>query len=149
MKILKAKVYVDQSGGKTTYIYPQVWLDNKEKFPAIMYPNDRTDQGTDEGGTYQWVYPVVPDDLAATLLALPEFSAPTRADVQAYADKHWPAVETILDSTKVLTVVAKILRQEALTLDERKALDPADPTPGVNRTVDFLKRAETDYGAII
>ena len=91
MKILKAKIYVDQSGGSTKYTYPQVWLDNRERIKEILYPQDRSDQGNDAKGTFQLVYPVVPDDVATELLKLPEFSVANRTEFENYSTKHYPS----------------------------------------------------------
>lgn len=45
--------------------------------------------------------------------------------------------EKITDQNKVLSILAKSARSEALTDDERKALDPEDPTPGIGRSKSF------------
>ena len=70
MKVLKAKICITHKNGATQYIgYPQIWLDNKEKIPMILYPNDRSDEILNrEGKLCQIVFPVVPDDLAMELL---------------------------------------------------------------------------------
>lgn len=148
MKVLKAKVYVDQSNGATKYTYPQTWLDNKERIPEILYPNDRSDQGTDEKGTYQWVYPIVPDDVAQELIKLPEFTTPDRTELELYADKHAPVVERINNPDKVISILAKVTRGEKLTLAEQDAIDPTKPESGIVMTKPWLQQAEETYGLL-
>jgi len=69
MKIIKAKIKVSHANGGTEYVYPQIWLDNVTEIPMIVYPNDRTDEVSESGETYQICYPVVPDELQTQMLA--------------------------------------------------------------------------------
>ena len=71
MKVLKAKIEVVHPNGTSTEYkdYPQVWLDNKEKLQAILYPKDRSDEVSENGKLYQILYPLVPDELEADFLA--------------------------------------------------------------------------------
>lgn len=148
MKVLKAKVYVDQSNGSTKYTYPQVWLDNKERIPEILYPNDRTDQGTDQNGTYQWVYPIVPDDVAAELTKLDEFEIADRIELETYAAKHAPVIERVTNPDKVISVLAKIARGEELTKQDTDTIDPEKPESGIVKTKPWLEEAEAKYGLL-
>lgn len=146
MKLLKAKIEVTHENGATQYVgYPQLWLDNKEKIPAILYPKDRTDELDENGKTYQIVYPVVPDDLHPEFLQDALFSEPDLIELQAYNDKHSPSIEKISDADRVLSILTKVARNEALTPEEKLALDPASTEPGVTTTKDFLQIAK-DYG---
>lgn len=151
MKILKAKIYVDRSGGNTTYIYPQEWLDNKEKFPSILYPSDRTDDGVDAKGTFQYVYPIMDDTTADMLIAkyADEFTTTSLPEVTAYADKHAPKKTVINDQQKVITLMAKALlggTLEVLTKEEKDALDPKKSTNGIVETPAWTDII-TQYGA--
>jgi hypothetical protein len=148
MKVLKAKIYVDRSQGNTTYTYPQEWLDNKEKFPSILYPADRTDDATDVGGTYQFVYPIMDDATADALLAkYPDsFFSTSLAEVSAYAEKHAPQTTVINNQTKVLTLIAKTVIGQTLTQLEKDALDPTKSVDGVITTPPWTDQI-TQHGA--
>jgi hypothetical protein len=126
MKVIKAKIKVDQSQGSTQYEYPSIWLANKERIPMIVYPNDRSDQVSDEKGEYQIVYPVVPDDLYEEMLKLhPEqFEPAGQAEFEQYADKHHPRKVVTLDQNKVNEIVSKIALGKPVTKDEKNSINP-------------------------
>lgn len=147
MKLLKAKVKITHNDGATQYTYPQIWLNNKERIPSILYPKDRTDELVEGNALYQVVFPVVPDDLYDEFLKLPEFSIPSQAEVQSYTDKHLPKREVMQDESKVLSLLAKVGRGNALTQQEKDALDPAHPTKGLGMSKDFVEICN-DYGVI-
>lgn len=147
MKLLKAKVKITHNGGGTQYTYPQIWLDNKERIPAILYPKDRTDELVEGNMLYQVVFPVVPDDLYDELLRLPEFSIPSQTEVRAYTDKHAPKREVMQDEEKVLSLLAKVGRGATLNQQEKNALDPAHPEKGLGMSKDFVEVCN-DYGVI-
>lgn len=147
MKLLKAKVYVDQSKGNTTYSYPDAWMENVERIPAIFYPNDRSDQGKDEKGTYQVVYPIVPDDLVDAFLKL-GFEMADRKEVEAYTLKHNPPKETITDQNKVLAITAKVALGATLTQTEKDSLDPLKEETGVSMSKSWLEIVETNHGKL-
>lgn len=147
MKIIKAKVLITHDNNATQYFYPQIWLDNKEKIPSILYPQDRTDEVADSNKLYQIVYSIVPDDLYAELLKLPEFSVPSQAEVQSYTDKHAPKRETMQDEGKVLSILAKVGRGVILNQQEKDALNPAHPEKGLGMSKDFVETCN-DYGVI-
>ena len=144
MKILKALVKVNHDNGGTQYIYPQIWLDNKENIPTILYPTDRSD----EVDGCQIVYPVVPDDVADLLLQNEGFSVADSVELQAYSDKHYPIVDRVVDQNKVITILAKATLGAALSTEEKNALDPTNPEPGIIKTKSFIEIAR-DYGCEI
>lgn len=147
MKIIKAKVYIDQDTGSTVYHYPDIWLKNKESIPAILYPQDRSDQGTDERGKFQIIYPVVPDDLATELLKLPEFSPANQKELEQYSLKHQPIKEVITDQSTVIKATLKLAKGQSLAQKEIDALDPDSPEPGIVKTKAWHVFVEEEYGA--
>lgn len=126
MKIIKAKIKVDQSQEGTRYEYPSIWLANKERIPMIVYPSDRSDQVSDEKGEYQIVYPVVPEDLYEEMLKLhPEqFEPADQVEFEKYADKHHPRKIITLDQNKVNEIVSKVTLGVPVTLDEKNSINP-------------------------
>lgn len=145
MKLIKAKVYIEQDASGTRYSYPSVWLDNKERIPAILYPQDSSDQGADEKGTFQFVYPLVPDDLVFDF-EKEGFEVADSQDAQAYSDKHAPAREFIQDQTKVISILAKVALDTPLTQKEKDALNPLSDEKGITMSKSFIEIAR-DYGA--
>lgn len=145
-KILKVKVEVTHINGATQYVgYPKEWLDNKSKISAILYPADRTDEVSENGKTYQIVYPIIPDDVYDLMKNLPICSEPNLAELTAYADKHVPQTIRITDQDKVLAILAKAALDEKLTKEEKDALDPNNPTAGVTKTKKWTENLIT-YG---
>ena len=135
MKILKVKIEVTHVNGATQYVgYPREWLDNKERIPTILYPSDKTDEIIEGGKIYQVVYPILPDDVYDIMKRLPICSEPTKAEIEAYSDKHLPQTIIINDQNKILTILAKAALEEKLTKEEKDALNPDKPTSGVTKT---------------
>ena len=140
MKILKAMVKVNQTAGGTTYEYPAVWLENKEKFPYIVYPANRGDEVDVDGASCQPVFVCVPDDIVDILKAAGLTDA-IQAEFTAFGDKHYPVTEVISDQGSVLPVLIAVANGEKLTDDQLKVLDPNDPTLGITKTKSVLEIA--------
>ena len=150
MKLLKANIEVIHPDAKSTkYNYPGEWLENKEpsKMPAVLFPENRSDEFERGGRIYQTLYPVVTDEVADILLALGgDFSLAELADVQAYADKHAPQRVIPTDASKVLEILAKNALGGVLTEEDRAALDPNNPTSrGLSISQSFIDLAK-EYG---
>jgi len=150
MKIIKAKIKVTHDGGGTQYVYPQIWLDNVANIPMVTYPNDRTDEVVDRTGSYQIVYPAVPDELYNKMLAEhPEiFSVANRLEFETYSDKHYPVKDRITDQDAVMTVLAKVALKEVLTETDEAVINPTSPTAGINKTERVVDTVTQKYGAI-
>ncbi len=145
MKVIKASIEVTHENGGTQYVgYPKVWLDNKERIPAILYPNDRTDEVQKDGKLSQVVYPVIPDDLEVAFLA-EGFELADPAELKAYSDKHTPSRETITDQTKILMILSKVALDTPLTQKEKEALDPTKPEAGITLTKTFVEMVKEQY----
>jgi len=146
MKVLKALIEVNHEGGGTNYLgYPQVWLDNKESIPAILYPENRDEEIVIGDKLFKVVFPLVPEEKVAEFLAAGlELADPI--EVEAASNKHWPKREVVNDQAKLNTILLKVARKETLTPLDEKALDPNDPESGVIMTKNFVEIAR-DYGA--
>lgn len=149
MKIIKAKIKVTHDNGGTQYVYPQLWLDNKERIPMISYQSDRTDEITTGQNTYQTCYPLVPDDLYAQMLAQhPEiFSVTNQVEFEAHSAKHNPTKQTITDKDALLTFLTKVALGETLTKEEKDKLDPKKEGAFITETPKEIDVAITKYGA--
>lgn len=146
MKVLKALIEVNHDGGGTNYVgYPQVWLDNKELIPSVLYPSDRSDEIFDKGRLFQTVFPIVPDDKVDDfLLAGLEIADPS--EVAAYSEKHYPKHEIIDDRKVVDDLLIKRAKGVPLTPQDEAALDPNKPEPGISFSKTFIDIAN-EYGA--
>jgi hypothetical protein len=65
----------------------------------------------------------------------------TEADAGVIAAKYNPRKEMITDEAKIRRLEIKS-RLGSLTADELKALDPDDPAPGINYSLNFIDRLQ-------
>ena len=150
MKIIKAKVYIEQTNSVTRYTeYPTGWLENKSSIPDILYPQDRTDHGTDEKGLFQILYAVVEDDAYEVIIQSPLTSVPTREEIETYQAKHRAVREVVKNEDNVIKILAKTARGIELNQKEKDVLDPEKSEEGINKSRTFLDTAENDYKAQI
>lgn len=145
MKLMKALIEINRDNGSTEYVgYPEVWLENKHRIPAILYPNDRTDDVVQDGKLYQPLFPVVPDDLVDAFISI-GFEIADSDEALAFSEKHAPSKEIIEDERTVLMVVSKSVRGEALSQKEKDALDPSKSERGITMSKSFFETAK-QYG---
>jgi hypothetical protein len=145
-KILKVKIEVTHVNNATQYVgYPKEWMDNKSKISSILYPQDRTDEVVENGKIYHIVYPVLPDDVYELMKNLPICSEPDLSELSRYADKHAPQITRISDQEKVLQILSKAALEEKLTKEEKDALNPDNPTPGIIKSKKWIDTLQ-DYG---
>jgi len=145
MKVLKAKIKVEQTGNRTKYIYPKIWLDNIKKIPVILYPNDNTDDIKEVDQTYKTIFVTVPDDLYDTFLKSPEFSKHDQIEMDNFAEKHLPVKDRITDPEKVIGILAKSILGTPLTKEEQDAINPEKTELGINKTKSWEERC-VKYG---
>jgi len=150
MKILKALIEVQHPDANSTQYmgYPQVWLDNKERIPAILYHSTREDEIQQDGKLYQTAFLVVPDDLAVELLKEENITEAARPEVDSFAAKHYPIKTMINDQDAVLAITAKAALGETLTKEEKDALDPNSPVKGIIKTKPWVEAIEEQYGTV-
>ena len=139
MKVLKAKVKVTHDNNATQYHYSKEWLDNKHLIPIILYPTTREDEFEENGEIFKTIYPCVPDDLD---LGFPQA---TEDEVRAFSEKHAPVKEVVTDSDKILAVVAKLVRNEELTVEEANAIDPTNSESGIILSKNWVDVVKSEY----
>ena len=142
--MLKAWIPVLQDASGTSYLYPDVWLQNKEKFPFIVYPATRGDEVEEGNKKFQPVFVCVPDDLVDAMKAVGLEDA-DRAEFETFSNRHYPVKERIDDLDAVIPILAHVARGNPLTEKQLRALDPEDPTPGLSKTKSCLEVADV-YG---
>lgn len=146
MKVIKAKIEViHPDATSTTYVgYPAVWMDNKDRIVAILDAN-RNEETIENGRFYKHLVVIVPDDLFDLMIANPLFSVPTRAEVVAQTATNMPKKQVVNDEQKILQILVKNVKGEALTKADKDAIDPTKPDSGVVMTKDFIDFCN-DYG---
>jgi len=151
MKLIKLKIKRTQTSGKTSYEYPTpYYVATKVKYGPIY-----------EGGLNEIVESDIKprgnkDEYILIGVADEDFDSFMQADgyekngfifEAKEIDKvktlehgnKWtgPQTEKITDQAAVMKILVKIAKKEKLTVDENKAIDPDDPTPGIVKTKSF------------
>ena len=135
MKVIKAKIKIDRSTGATVYNYPPEW--EPPKIPFIVYPTERGSiDEIDEGGQlYQYVIATVPDDLYDKMIQNTDVFQPIfLTEAEVFGNRHRPQVNKINDTNLVMSILAKSVRGEILTLEERNAIDPNNPEGAISKS---------------
>lgn len=88
---------------------------------------------------------IVPDDLFDEMIQNPLFSEPTLAEVEVQTATNMAKRQVVNDEQKVLQILIKNVKGEALTQADKDAIDPAKPDSGVIMTKDFVEVCN-DYG---
>lgn len=137
MKALKIKVYYKEEGLAVIHQdanfngYPAGY--NPQKFHEIAYGNNPEDMGEDDGGKFKYIVAICTDDNYAPGRS----ERISKADAAAFGDKYWGGHVGIGNKEVVGAILGKVHRNEPLTAEDRKAIDPDDPTPGMNRRKRF------------
>ena len=139
MKILKVKIKRNQSGGKTSYIYPPQY--NAKKFNVLVYESLLTDgynKVVGKGNKEEIVIGLVQDYDATSFLVSPDITEITKAEADTFLgidlDKK---IDKITDQDEVLRVLAKAARKETLSVEDLDVIDPKKPTKGIGSSKSF------------
>lgn len=135
-KVLKIKVPFERGSSGTHYKLPQGLAANANKIQILAESEDK--------GGFVYRYGVVKD--ADVDLFGQEAEQITVAQAKQEAGNLRPAVTKITDQRKVMDILVKIAKKQKLTLDDQKALDENDPTPGVGKSKSFDELCD-DYVA--
>lgn len=147
MKILKVKIQRNKSAAKTSYVYPLEY--NPLKIQVIAYETMSDDGVSDgelregsnfhDGQSFEYMIGYVKDADAAAFLASPDIVEIDRAEAEIIGARWIKPVQKITDQDAILTVLAKAALDQPLTADDKKVLDPNDPTAGVVMTKDITQ----------
>jgi hypothetical protein len=120
MKYLQIRV---RSNEKGEMIYPDGFL--QVRYLEYLYCDD-----TLARTTYMLV--MIEDKELEKIKVLTDVEEMTKANISIFANSYEPITEQITDEAKVRRLEIKAKIGEKFTLDEMKAIDPADPVLGIN-----------------
>ena len=143
MKVLKYFVSIEQDIGGTRYSYPDTWIQNKEKFPMVIYPSARGEETTRDGKPCQPVFVLVPDDLVDDMKIIGCVHA-SETEFRSFSDKHYPSRDIISDQSSTLLAISRVIKGTA-TGKDMDVLDPESSEPGVSKSKSAYELAG-DYG---
>lgn len=137
MIILKIKaVLTPNVGGGIHYNYPAEY--DPEKITVLCYEHVG-DKGAvvDRGTVDEYLIGVVSDEDAVQFLKSDQITQMSVEDAHVQGRQWRPQVDKILDQSKVISILAKSVRGDNLSPDDLRAIDPDDPTPGINKSEIF------------
>ena len=132
MKILKVKIKRTQTASGTHYEYPKEYIASKINVLCYetMSPTGDTDV-KNRGNTDEFCIGVVQDKDAAGFLKSADIVEVDKATAKTLGVRWTVQVEKINNQDEVIRIAKKIVANQALTVDEKKALDPEDTTSGI------------------
>lgn len=135
MKILKIKILSDSFDGKM--IYPDGFL----SFPCIEHIYcDELETGI------CWLVVLVNDEDISKIKDMTNITELTIAEAEAFTDRFDPKMEEVTDEVKIRRLEIMVKAGMELTDDEKKALDPNDPTPGIKYRKRFIDKVKIRKG---
>ena len=139
MKMLKVGVIRSKiSGGGTHYTYPLEYQAQKIQILGYESGDESNDIAT-RGDKDEYCIGVVKDVDAPQFLKSPDITEITRDDAILLGNKWRKQTETITDQNKVISIIAKKMRNEALSQKEIDALDPNKAETGINKSKSFTE----------
>jgi len=131
MKYLKVRVRRHQKG---------ISYARRMNLPIMIYPDGYNQvhfevAGYIEENNITYVLGAVKDDDSglSKVLESSDVTELTKDEAIAFSEKNEKRIERITDEAKVRRLEIKAKYGEPLTPDEKKALDPNDPTPGIEK----------------
>ena len=128
MHVFEVLIKKDRKPDRTDFIWPKWWGEVVEQVDVVAYE----DEGKDVEGAI-----CVCDAKTWKLIAAkndPAIRELSEGKANEKGRKWKPQREVVTDHIAAIKAAAKVARGEKLTEEEKKILDPDDPTPGVNRT---------------
>ena len=131
MKAFEVRIGKTRSNGVCRLRWPSWWNEVYKRVNVVAYQRD----GLPEEGALC----VCDDDVWAEIAARNDSLITELTDDQANErGRAWrPQVQKITDQEAVLMACAKAALGKSLSAQERKALDPDDPTPGIGKSQQF------------
>jgi len=129
-KILEVRIQRNQLSGRTDYVYPPGY--DAKKIQVLCY-EDKDETLLRNNGD-QYCIGVVSDADALQFLASSDITEINRGNAIVKGRRWRPQVNKIADEKKILMIIAKYVRGEVLTQQEKNALDPDSPEVGINKS---------------
>ena len=130
-KILKVKMKAIKSGGGTHLVYPKEY--DAKKIQVLAYGGGETV----DGNRYGYCIGVVKDIDAPSFLQSQDIVEIDRAEAVNLGSQWKPQITKISDENKVLSICKKVFEDEALTSEDRDALDPKSSVKGITESQSF------------
>ena len=165
------KVHIRRGGvGEDMMVYPGRYnaqeVDRNGIGPCNVNGVGAYSKGIGKGAPEEWCYILLDDKLADEYAADPDMeivdAATADADMEAWRVANHESLVVIRDPEKVRYIQEKQVRsaeratdsktpvsEYALTAEEIKALDPDDPTPGINKRLRSVAAIVADAGQTI
>lgn len=137
-KILKVKIKRDQTPERTHYTYPPEY--DARKIQVMVYESilpENLQIVKDRGNKDEYLLGVVKDEDAAQFLASKDI-AEINYNIALNQGNQWTKqVLKMTDPEKIALICQKVANDEALTTEEKNALDSDNPEPGVMKSKSF------------
>ena len=139
MKLIKLKISRDQNAARTHYTYPKEYNATKVRFGPFYESHlpENVNEIVSRGNADELILFGVSDKDAPSFLANTDAQELSYDDALALGNAWTKQIERITNPNKILALVAKAVRGEALTLNEKAALDPNSQEPGINKSKAF------------
>lgn len=137
-KILKIKVGRKSINGGTRYVYPPVY--DASKIQVLVYESslpENLEEVRNRGNKYEYLLGIVDEADAPRFLRSDDIEEITRQEAESLGAIWTKQQEKVTDQTAVLSILSKLARNETLTEDEQKTIDPDDDTPGISKSKSF------------
>ena len=106
--------------------------------PTMIYPDGYSDLTFEQAGYVEkdeitYILGSVKDDDSGLpkVMESSDVTELTKAEAIVFSEENEKRIERITDEAKIRRLEIKAKYQKPLTKDEKKALDPNDPTPGI------------------
>ena len=144
-KILKVKVGREMTPGKGThYVYPPEY--DPQKIEVLCYESVGEEKKVKDRGNrgYEYLIGVVKNEDSVGFLKSRDIIEVDENKASVLGRVWRPHVERITDTNRVLLILSKVARNEPLTEEDRKSIDPEESTPGIvkSKIFDELLRNE-------
>jgi len=135
MKLLKMRIARDQTAKGTHYVYPKEYNAHKVRFGPFYESSlpENYDKVVARGNVDEHILFGVDDADAPAFLQCPDTQELSYDEALGLGNAWTKQVEKISDPNRVLAIVAEVARGETLTSDEKKALNPDDPSSGITK----------------
>lgn len=133
-KVFEVRIGKNRTPNGCGFIWPDWWGEVHQGVDVVAYQDD----GLDEEGAVCVCATAIWDKIAAK--NDPKVTQLTEEATNERGRAWRPQAVRITDQERILLITAKVALGQAISSEERKALDPEDPSPGVNKSPVFNVR---------
>lgn len=146
MKILKIRIKRKQSDHGTHYSYPKEYEPSKIKVLCYETTNmDNYNEIINRGNDHEFLVGLVRDEDADKFLESKYVEELTYKQALSYGKKCIKEEIKIIDESKVLSVLDKVLNDKKLTIREKNSINPNKSAKGVNLINSFKSILDYHY----